>query len=497
SRPAAEGAPPQHGGTAVLGSLSDVDSWNEYLSAQDATVNLLRRIYLRLAQEGSDERDGPRGYTPLLAASWESSADGLSWTFRLREASWSDGTPLTARDVRFTWQAQISSDVPWVGAASKAQISDVEAVDARTVRFHFKRRYPYQLADAVEGGILPEHVFGRVPFAEWARHDWSTVHVGSGPFVLESYRPGEELTLARNPRYFGGDTPHLERVVVRIVPDMTNLVTQLRAGQLDYLEGIPPREAAGLRQQPTLHLAAFDYPKADALGWNAARPPLDDPAVRRALTLAIDRNALVENLLHGFGRVSRGPVPSFWWLAARELAPLPYDPDQARRLLAGRTPKLELLTNAGNRQREEVLVQVQAQLAQVGVRVEVRPLEMRAMRARVAAGDYDGYLGGWVFSGKIDLRAIFGSASRPPAGLNVVGYRSAEVDRLLDAADAAADWPALKAAFDALQQRIDADQPYTFLYETQRVAAWGPRLAGVAIDVPSDPLAGLERFSLR
>src|SRR4029453_10359444 len=116
------------------------------------------------------------------------------------DATWSDGTPLTAADVRFTWTAQTSPAVSWTGAPSKERIKDVQAVDRHTVAFRFDRAYPEMLADAVEGGILPEHVFGKVPFADWRTHDWSQSVVGSGPFVLEAWRGGVGIVLAAQPR---------------------------------------------------------------------------------------------------------------------------------------------------------------------------------------------------------------------------------------------------------------------------------------------------------
>lgn len=505
-------APPR-GGTLVIGSTSDVDSWNPYVSQQAFAQTLLRRIYLRLAREEGDERTGPQRWAPSLAESWQASDDGLAVTFRIAEASWSDGRPIGAEDVRFSWQAQTSSDVPWVGAASKQAIRDVEVVDPRTVTFHFTERSPYQLADALEGVVLPAHVFRDVPFERWASHDWSAVRVASGPFRLERHEPGHEIVLLRNDAYRREERPLLDRVVVRIVPDSTSLATQLLTGELDYVEGLAPLEAERLRQRGAIELIAFDAPRYDFIGWNARRPPFDDPALRRAMTLAIDREALVSELLRGRGRVSRGPVLSHWWGADPTLEPWPHDPDEARRLLAragyatlgdralqagsGRMLEIELLTNAGNALREDVLVKLQEQLARIGVRVHVRPLEMRALRQRAAAGDYDGFLGGWAFQGKVDLESIFGSAAAPPQGLNVVGYASPDVDRALGELARAADWRAMTPALHAIQQRIHHDQPYTFLYETQRLAAHGPRLGGLVVDVPSDPLAGLEDAWIR
>jgi peptide/nickel transport system substrate-binding protein len=501
---------PRQGGTLVLGSISDVDSWNEYLSQQSFAGNLLRRIFLRLAQEQGAGNSSPLAYRPLLAESWEFSEDGRTLTFRLRQASWSDGTPISSSDVRFTWLAQTSPDVPWAGGASKEHITDVEAIDDRTVAFHFDSNYPFQLADAVEGGILPAHLFGPVPFELWASYDWAQIKVGSGPFLLGSHRPGQETVLVRNPYYYDEGYPLLDRVVVRYVPDINNLLTQLLAGDIDYVEGVPPRDAHRLVANRDIVVVTFDYPGYDYIGWNGSGPPFNDALLRRAMTLAIDRQALVEDLLYGYGRVSNGPLPSSWWGADRDLQPWPFDPGQARRLLAergyattnddgsaasgGRTLELTLLTNSGNRLREDMLVKIQEQLARIGVRAHTQPLEMRTMREKVGSGNYDAYLGGWVFVGKVEIGMFFGSVGLPPQGYNVVNYRSPEVDRLLGVLGEATQWQDMKATLDEIQSNIHEDQPYSFLYETKRVAAYGPRLRGVTIDIPSDPLAHLERF---
>lgn len=496
--PAATASSPGRGGTLVIGSTVDADAWNEYVSQQTLAINLLRRIYARLAQEQGDSSQHPPSFEPLLAASWSFSADGLTLTFKLQDASWSDGAPLTAGDVRFTWTAQTSPAVSWTGAPSKERIKDVQVVDPHTVAFRFDRAYPEMLADAVEGGILPEHVFGKVPFAEWRTHDWSQHKVGSGPFLLESWRPGEEIVLARNPRYVRPGRPLLDKVVVRIVPDVGNLETQLVAGTIDYVEGVPAQDAARLAATKGLALAVFENPMFDYVGWNGAKKPFDDPEIRRALTLGIDRKAIVEDLLYGYGRVSTGPLLSSWWAADPTLAAWPYDPTEARRILVSKgfdaqhPLAFELTTNTENRVRNEVTLKIQEQLSRIGVKVAPRSFEMKAFRERNVAGNYDAYVAGWRFNGKLDVASIFGSKSVPPAGSNVVAYRSAEADRLIDAIGAAPDWQAAKEAYARFARRIHEDQPYTFLYEGKRIAALGPRVRDLRIDVPSDPLARIE-----
>ncbi len=496
--PPKAGTTPERGGTLVVGSTVDADAWNEYVSQQTLAINLLRRIYARLAQEQGDSSLHPPSFEPLLAASWSFSPDGLTLSFKLKEASWSDGRPLTAGDVRFTWTAQTSPLVAWTGATSKERIKDVQVVDPHTVAFRFDRAYPEMLADAVEGGILPEHVFGKVPFTEWRTHDWSQHRVGSGPFLLESWRPGEEIVLARNPEYVRPDRPLLDKVVVRIVPDVGNLETQLAAGTIDYVEGVPSQDAARLAGTKGLGLVAFDNPMFDYVGWNGAKKPFDDPEIRRALTLGIDRKAIVDDLLYGYGRVSTGPLLSTWWASDPALAAWPYDPNEARRILAAKgydaqhPLAFELTTNAENRVRKEVTLKIQEQLSRIGVKVSPRSFEMKAFRERNVAGNYDAYVAGWRFNGKLDVASIFGSKAVPPAGGNVVAYRSAEADRLIEAIGAAPDWQRAKDAYAKFARRIHEDQPYTFLYEGKRIAALGPRVRDLTIDVPSDPLARIE-----
>jgi peptide/nickel transport system substrate-binding protein len=142
--------------------------------------------------------------------------------------------------------------------------------------------------------------------------------------------------------------------------------------------------------------------------------------------------------------------------------------------------------------RKEVTLKIQDQLGRIGVKVSPRSFEMKAFRERNVAGNYDAYVAGWRFNGKLDVASIFASKAVPPAGSNVVAYRSAEADRLIEAIGAAPDWRAAKDAYAKFARRIHEDQPYTFLYEGKRIAALGPRVRDLTIDVPSDPLARIE-----
>lgn len=503
-----EAEAPVQGGTVVVGTISDIDVWNEYLSSESFAYTVLRRVYEPLAREVT-KTEGPR-HEPVLARSWSLSEDGLALRVTLADRVWSDGTPVSAEDVRYTWQAQTAPEVAWSGAGAKSAIREVEVVDPETVVFRFERAYPEAIQDAFDGGIVPRHVFSRVPFSDWQKHDWSNDVVGSGPFLLAEHRPSESIRLTRNPRYAEGERPYVDAIVFRVVPDLGNLVLQLSAGEIDYLEGVAPVDHDRLRAAGA-EIVGIDFLNYDYIAWNGDRPPFDDPDVRRAMTLAIDRRAIVDEVLYGSGKVAAGPVPSAA-PGAPGTEPWPHDPELAVELLrsAGFRPdddgilaregerlEFSLTTNAGNEVRRFIVQKVQADLAAIGVAVEVGPaLAIRTFRSRNVAGEYDAYVGGWRFTGKPELAPLFGSDAVPPNGLNVVRYRASELDAELAGLAAAATPDERDARYAAIHDIVHRDQPYTFLVEQRRFAATGPRLRGLRIEAPTDTLAGFDRVWL-
>ncbi|MCB1009552.1 MAG: hypothetical protein KDB94_11750, partial [Acidobacteria bacterium] len=264
---AAEG-PPRRGGEATAATIADISSVNELIATGTTfEADLLSQLFLGLLRERADYQEHPPTYAPELAESWEFSPDRKTLTLHLRgDALWSDGVPITAEDVRFSWQAQTNPDVAWAYSDTKDTIRDVEVIDARTVRFHYDQVYAFQLVDTVDGRILPRHLWSQVPFPEWrSRGDWFRENLAtSGPFRLAEWRPSQELVLARNERFYDPELPRLDRVRFRIVPDQPAQVEQLLAGALDFLPAVPPAEAERLARRPEIELVVhparqYDY----------------------------------------------------------------------------------------------------------------------------------------------------------------------------------------------------------------------------------------------
>ena len=494
---AAAAQAPRRGGTVVTGWTAEPGGVNTLITPATAILDELSlQLFLRLVEEQSDFERHPPTFAPSLARSYDWSPDHKTLTFHLRDARWSDGVPVTADDVRWTWQAETSPDVAWSYATMKAEIADVEVVDPHTARFHFKRVYAKQLLDANEGGILPRHAWGQIPFSRWRQSgDWFRQHlVVDGPFTVESWKRQQELVLQRNPSYYDPDRPYLDRVVMRIVPDMAGILTQLDSGDLDYAPVISPGAAPRVRANPRLRLLAYWFRTWVGIAWNTTRQPFSDPGVRRALSLALDRQTIVDTTWKGFARVCDSPILASVWAHDRALRPLPYDPGEARRILAakgfaagpdgvlrrgGKPFEFELTTNAGNQQRVDALVMIQEQLRRIGVRAKPRQVEFNTLNAQVDAGAFDATLTGTTMDTSLDLSSPFHSREIGDQGTNLTRYSNPEVDRLIDHAMSLPEIALAKPDLDRLQEILQRDQPYTFLWDSERLSAFNRRLHGV------------------
>jgi len=500
---------PRRGGTAVIGSGADFGGVNELTSSHSTFSRaILEKLFLHLLEEQPDYALHPPTFAPQLAASYEWSEDHLVLTLHLRpEVVWSDGVPVTAEDVRWTWQAQIDPELAWEYAQVKESIVDMEVVDSHTLKVFFKQASASQLTDLNEGVILPRHVWSRLPAVEWnERAEWFTENlVVNGPFNLESWSPQSEIVLERNESFYKPEQPYLDRVVFRIVPEKSNRILQLLAGDLDLVEQIPPAEAARIRDDEALDLLEFWHRQYDFICWNLDNPLFAAAATRRALTLAIDRQSIIDALLFGYARVATSPIISTVWAHDPELEPWPYDPAAARELLAGegwrdadgdgildrdgRPFRFELSTNTDSRIRVDAAVMIQEQLRRVGIDAEVRRMEFNTLVDKNLEHDFDATLGAWGIDTSLDLTYAFHTDSIDN-GYNFGSYSNPEVDRLIDDFRRQIDPEVMGAILRTIEAILHQDQPYTFLWEPKRLTGVNRRL----VNVQTNPLSSFFRL---
>jgi peptide/nickel transport system substrate-binding protein len=466
----------ERGGTLIVGEINDYEGLNPMSTTDAHARDVYNLLFLSLLEENPDFLT----FTPRLAESWESSPDRLDLTFHLRKnVSWSDGAPVTAHDVEATFAAQKDTLTLWAGRHLKQHIDSVTVLDDHTIVYHFNRAYPYQVMDANDGPIMPKHVLDRAGHAAFGKLPIEQLPT-SGPFKLGSWVKGQALTLVRNERYYEKGKPYIEKVIFKIIPDQVTLLTQLRSGEINCMEAVPPGEMNDIRENhPELVIYSFPTRNYNYIGWNSARPLFASPRVRRALTMAIDRRLINENIYYGFAQECTSPFPPIIWAYNPDIKPVPYDTAGARRILAeegfrdvngdgwleknGKRFEFELLTQYGNQLRSDIQVMVQDMLRKVGVKADPVTLEWTVFLDHVKSGNYDAQVAAWRVGTKADLSPIWSCEARGPKGYNRVNYCNPLVDSLNVVAGEMLDFEKAKPILYRVQELIYNDQPYTFL----------------------------------
>ncbi|MGH7646446.1 MAG: ABC transporter substrate-binding protein, partial [Gemmatimonadales bacterium] len=439
------------GPTVLYASGADLHSINPLLTVHPLARQVQRYVLLTTLVR----YDSTLAVRPYLARAWHWSADRRTLTFQLHTTvCWHDGRPTIARDVAWTLDAARDPATGYPRLAELAAVTQVGAPDDSTVVVRFAAP-PGEVPDVLTDlAILPAHLLDSVSPGDLRRASWNVRPVGNGPFRFVAHEPNRRWVFAANPDFPAelGGPPRLERFIVVVVDEPTTKLAALTAGEIDFA-GINPAHAAFVRRDP--RLAVVEYPAIFVYGvvFNTRRPPFDDPAVRRALSLALDRREMIDGYLYGFGAVADGPVPPE--IPGYVAVPrVPLAPDSARHLLAGRTPRLELLTVGSGEAALEQLIQ--AQLARVGFTVVIRQLELTAFLDRVyGARDFAAAVTG--IPGDVGL-----------------GYLSQLADLT---------GMALPGDPAAAQRVIAARQPVAWLYHARGVQGMNRRVHGVRMDV--------------
>jgi peptide/nickel transport system substrate-binding protein len=374
---AASTEPPAAAGPLVLkyASSANVTTWDPIasFSTEAAYMAQMYEQLLRVNPPGSAEQ-----YTPLLAESWEKSDDGLVWTFKLRpNIKFHDGEPMNAAAVVKsieTAQEKAGASFIWL------PLDKVEAVDDMTVKFTLKYAQPL---DLILGSEYAAYIISPKALDAAAADEnyWSKgVDAGTGPYMLESYTPDQEIVLAKNPDYWGGWTNgQYDKILAEIVPEATTRQQMLESGDADIVTTIPLDSLDSFKNNPdytvTTEPSLFNY----TAFFNTLRPPLDDPKVRQALSYAIPYQDLIKLGANGLGAQSYGAAPEGVFPHSADVKQYAYDLEKAKALLkeAGHEKGFPLkLTYASENSTEETFAPlIKDSFAQIGVDVAIEPMQ--------------------------------------------------------------------------------------------------------------------------
>jgi len=482
-------APPAYGDTLFTGSIGEPSTLIPILASDSASSDIAGLVYNGLVRYDKNlQLEGD------LAQSWDVSPDGLTITFHLRHGvKWHDGKPFTSRDVMYTYRVTIDPKTPTAYAEDFKQVKSAEAPDAYTFRVVYAK--PFAPALASWGmPILPAHL---LEGKDITMSPLSRAPIGTGPFIFKEWVPGQRLSLTSYPDYYEG-RPYIDGYLYRIIPDNSTMYMELKAGGVDMM-GLSPVQYQ--RQTNTkAFLARFNkyrYPASayTYLGYNLRNPLFKDKRVRQAITSAINKDEIVHGVLLGMGQVAHGPYKPGTWQYKPTVKDFSYDPVRAHALLkeAGWTPgpdgilvkdgrplSFTILTNQGNDQRLKCAQIIQQRLKVVGIDVKVRVLEWASLLTNfIDTGKFETLLMGWTIGQDPDLFDVWHSSKTGPKELNFVGYKNAEVDRLLVEGRGTFDQAKRRECYWRIQDIFAEEQPYTFLYVPDALPVVSSRFHGI------------------
>ncbi len=496
------------GGTVIVATAADPGVLLPPLAATTQASAPIDQVYDRLADLGDSLNTvGDRGFRPRLSDRWTWAKDSLSVSFHLAPgARWHDGQPVRARDVVFSFGLYTDPATASPLAPLLSNVDSVTANDSLTATFWYKRRLPTQFYDVTYNlYVLPEHLLARAPRDRLAQSEFARHPVGSGRFRFGAWTPNQRLELAADPGNYRG-RPKLDRVVWNVAPDFGSATIQLLAGDADFFENLRPEsfgQTARLRTvrlvpYPSLDYGFLQFNLRAADGSARPHPLFADRDLRRALTMAVDRERIVRNAFDSLADVAVGPVPRALFPEWRRLKQLPYDVGAARALLdtLGWVPGADgirakggvplaftILVPTSSAVRQRLAVLLQEQLRNVGARVTIQPLDLAAFGDRERARTFDAVVGGWhTDPSPVSIRQTWGTAgARSAAGSNFGSYVSPAFDAQVDSALFTSDPARARPHWLRAYQTIVDDAPAVWLFEPRLVAGVHRRVRVVGL----------------
>ena len=481
---------PAYGDALVVGTIGEPSTLLPLLASDAPSHEVAGKIYSSLVRYDKNLKlEGE------LADSWTISPDGLTITFHLRRGvKWHDGHDFTARDVLYTYRVTVDPKTPTAYAEDFKQVTRIEAPDPYTVRVSYSKPFARAL-ESWGTNILPAHLLER---SDVTKTPLARQPIGTGPYRFKEWIVGQRIELEAFDGYFEG-RPYVSRYVYRVMPDSATMYLELKAGGIDLM-GLSPVQFA--RQTDTREFRSrfnkYRYPASSYtyLGYNLRHPLFADRRVRQGIASAIDKREIIQGVLLGFGQPAHGPLKPGTWAHKTDVKDFDYNLERAQRLLAeagwrernadgilvkdGKPFRFTILTNQGNDVRLNTAQIIQQRLRKVGIEVKIRVVEWASFLTHfVDKGNFEALILGWTIGEDPDQYDIWHSSKTGPKQLNFIGFKNAEVDRLLEEGRGTFDLEKRRRCYFRIQEILAEEQPYTFLYVPDALPAVHARFRGI------------------
>ncbi len=476
----------------VVGQIAEPKSLDPQAVTAVNDFRILMNVYDGLVRY----KNGTLEVEPALAKSWTISDDGTVYSFKLRDGiKFHDGTKLTAEAVKFNFDRMLDDKHPYYDTGPFplsfffSAVDTVTAKDELTVEFKLKEPYaPFLSNLAYPTGLIVSPSAVKKHGKEFGRNP-----SGTGAFKFAEWESNAKLVVTRNDDYWDG-APELEAVVFRPITDGNTRVAEMLSGGIDMMVEVPPDSVASFSDNAAYKLYEQAGPHVWFLILNAKEGPFADKRVRQAANYAIDKKALVENVLQGTAEVAAGPTPpAFSWAYNNNLQPYPYDPAKAKELIkAAGADGAEVtfyVTEGGSGMLDPIPMgaAIQADLAKVGLNVKIETYEWNTFLGKVNPG----------LEGKADMAEMAWMTNDPDTlpylalrtgawpdkkGFNSGYYSNPEVDKLLESARSSTDQAERAKLYKKMQVIVQEDAPWVFVANWKQNAVTSSAVKNFALE---------------
>jgi peptide/nickel transport system substrate-binding protein len=501
--PAAAAAKPaagQAGGTFVVASLGPLPNTLHPYPDSAAYTNAWTDVAILIWDAGLLDLDANTlEYAPYMASEWNVSADGKTFTFKLRDGlKWSDGQPITVDDFVLAWQNASKEENDFVGLDDLKRIDSFTAPDPKTIVVTLNETLARDIAIGVANSIgpVPKHIWQGKPWNDPAANpEILKPSVVSGPYLLKDWNAAEGATFVRNPNWFRGQA-NFDQVVLKPGQQPTVAYELLKSGQAHWAPNIPPSQYAEAKQNPNLNLLEWTAANGQyrVLEFNLQREFLKDKRAREALSRAINRQDVIQVAENNLGQPQYtflNPANTKWYNPNVEK--YDFDLDRARQLLQeagyrseggrligsdGQQVRLQVLFPVSSNPRAKIATYLQQQYKQLGIEVEVKGLDFNAYTEEVKKKNYDLSLGSYG-GGSIDPDLGARSQLLSDGQQNITGFDNPTVDDLFKKGAVEQDEGKRKAIYDQVQQVVNQELPSYYMYSLTSFSPISKQVVGV------------------
>ena len=512
---------PVHSNRVVIALSADITSFNPLFSFSVDEGVISELLYLSLVDFTWDYEIGNIKPEPMLAKSWEWSKDSSSIIFNLRnDVYWSDGKKFSAEDVVFSFDVYSDPDVQsrlyggfsdlYTDTSDHVDVNKTfDVIDSFKVKIKFKPNSTPTLPEIIFH-IIPKHVFENVKRKDIEASEENFKPVTDGPFQLEEWNKNQTIRLKANENSFLHNPKGINEMIFKIVPDYNSRITQLKKGEVDFVELVKTEDIPELKKVDFLNITSQKGREYDYVAWNNIDYELYDktkkvepnkffgsPVVRKAFTYGINRKEILDEYLSGYGQLAIGPVsPIFKGAIDSDLKLYEYNPEKAKQLLASEGWKdvdndgilekgnlefrFKLYIPSGNPRRNYAATVIKNNLKQLGIDVTIETVEMGVLIDNMYKKNMDAWMIGLYIAIPLDLKiAWYSDLEKTP--YNFVSYQNAQVDKLLDEIPEEANQEKMDSLYRRLQEIIHRDEPETFLYWVDNIVVYNKRIEDLNI----------------